>query len=161
MQLRYEGQGGASKKRKIDEAASPRRAGKSVSVFLDDAMRSILLMQVHAGRFQHSWVTQSPRISRVCLEGACSCMYLLAESPPLPPPSSLPAHSRGQDAENGLSEISHCVKSDLVFECNEIILKQQEILKSEIQHCLQMLSKVKIWIQVRAPGRSKTQAFSI
>ena len=40
------------------------------------------------------------------------------------------------------------MKSDIAFDCNETILKQQEILKREIQDCLQMLSKVKIWIQV-------------
>lgn len=43
---------------------------------------------------------------------------------------------------------SSLVKSDIAFDCNETILKQQEILKREIQDCLQMLSKVKIWIQV-------------
>jgi hypothetical protein len=43
------------------------------------------------------------------------------------------------------------VKSDFVFASNPSILQQQELLKSEIQDCLQMLSKVKIWIHLNIP----------
>jgi len=51
------------------------------------------------------------------------------------------------------------VKSDFVFASNPSILQQQELLKSEIQDCLQMLSKVKIWIHLNIPkvfSRSET-----
>ena len=60
-----------------------------------------------------------------------------------------------QEAENGVghSSTSDLIKNDIVFECNETVLKQQEILKREIQDCLQVLSKVKIWIQVWAPAQ--------
>jgi hypothetical protein len=55
-----------------------------------------------------------------------------------------------QEAENGVghSSTSDLIKNDILFECNQTVLKQQEILKREIQDCLQVLSKVKIWIQV-------------
>mmetsp|Transcript_16922 Transcript_16922/g.33904 ORF Transcript_16922/g.33904 Transcript_16922/m.33904 type:complete len:263 (+) Transcript_16922:214-1002(+) len=46
---------------------------------------------------------------------------------------------------------STIVKSNVVCPCNEVILKQQKVLKGEIQSCLQMLTKVKIWIQLNIP----------
>lgn len=62
-----------------------------------------------------------------------------------------------QDGEAG-TEGSSLVKSDIIFDCNETILKQQDILKREIQDCLQMLSKVKIWIQVCRAQRERARA---
>mmetsp|Transcript_6306 Transcript_6306/g.20165 ORF Transcript_6306/g.20165 Transcript_6306/m.20165 type:complete len:266 (-) Transcript_6306:129-926(-) len=44
-----------------------------------------------------------------------------------------------------------CVKSDQVVECNQIIFRQQTLLKGEIQQCLSMLVKVKVWIQLNIP----------
>jgi len=61
-----------------------------------------------------------------------------------------------QDWEAG-AEGSSLVKSDIIFDCNETILKQQDILKREIQDCLQLLSKVKIWIQVCRPQRARAR----
>lgn len=60
--------------------------------------------------------------------------------------------SSKSEADNGeLESSSSLIKSDIVFECNEVILKQQAILKREIQDCLKMLSTVKIWIQLNIP----------
>jgi hypothetical protein len=66
-----------------------------------------------------------------------------------------------QEAENGVghSATSDLIKNDVIFECNETVLKQQEILKREIQDCLQMLSKVKIWIQVAPSGARAPHSF--
>ena len=59
----------------------------------------------------------------------------------------------------GHSATSDLIKNDVIFECNETVLKQQEILKREIQDCLQMLSKVKIWIQVAPSGARAPHSF--
>mmetsp|Transcript_20845 Transcript_20845/g.49601 ORF Transcript_20845/g.49601 Transcript_20845/m.49601 type:complete len:263 (+) Transcript_20845:184-972(+) len=56
-----------------------------------------------------------------------------------------------EDKEGGGIENSNMVKANVVCPCNEIVLKQQNKVKEEIQCCLQMLSKVKIWIQLNIP----------
>ncbi|KAJ1494105.1 proteasome activator pa28 [Baffinella frigidus] len=58
-------------------------------------------------------------------------------------------HSNATEIEGAANGVE--VKSDFVFASNSAILQQQEYLKSEIQDCLQMLSKVKIWIHLNIP----------
>lgn len=62
-----------------------------------------------------------------------------------------PRRAGESDADKALGDAPPYVKSDIVFECNETVLKQQAIVKKEIQDCLEMLSKVKIWIQLNIP----------
>jgi hypothetical protein len=73
-----------------------------------------------------------------------------------------PLTQEGDGGTNGLDTCSggsSLVKSDIVFECNETILKQHEVLKREVQICLSMLSTVKIWIQVSSLSRSLSLTF--
>mmetsp|Transcript_65748 Transcript_65748/g.161858 ORF Transcript_65748/g.161858 Transcript_65748/m.161858 type:complete len:262 (-) Transcript_65748:155-940(-) len=58
---------------------------------------------------------------------------------------------KGAAAENGDAGTGDLVKSDMVSEVNETIMKQQMLLKKEIQQCLQHVTKVKIWIQLNIP----------